>query len=493
MTTKRPASASAPDPDSSAELDVVPSSAPSFVSSWLTDWFGVAVLFMLWLGLLFLTIHIVVIPRTYYHRWPLWIPYLGGLTSYLTPLTAEGSGAAFTLPRDSLGVALGLVGLGATPLWLSFGVALIAKWQQAPRIRHRFYPEGQKEQWGRRERSWKQDIVERNRLTWSIEASRARQAQHRMMQHASLFGFAVSTVLSWGIILNNDDTIGLQTRMMAIAAASAAVCSFALSFGRISVRASIRDTSARMFAYALRGVITSVLAVMLLCTLLWHNGDAKTAADQNDRGELNAQPLKNPTSFVMVGMLVALIGESVLGQLTGRAASVMNLSHSSRGLDGAQSLDRIEGLSEQDVVRLAEEGVDTMHALAMASTPYLYFSTPYSLQRICDWQDQALLITKVGFAMAQSCREKLMIRGGIALQRKADFLITTSGDSGQEDPARQEENAKIFEIIRSALGFISVEQARESLYPLANDEAVRRLRIYARGSVGVPEDTSEAV
>ena len=42
---------------------------------------------------------------------------------------------------------------------------------------------------------------------------------------------------------------------------------------------------------------------------------------------------------------------------------------------------------------------------------------------------------------------------------------------------------KTFEIIRSSLGFISVEQARESLFPMANDEVIRRLRIYHRGSV----------
>ena len=100
----------------------------------------------------------------------------------------------------------------------------------------------------------------------------------------------------------------------------------------------------------------------------------------------------------------------------------------------------------------------------------------------CDWQDQALLITYVGLAKAQMCREKLMVRGAIDLQRKAEFLMCASTHPTAEDQEAQSRD-KTFEIIRSSLGFISVEQARESLFPMANDEVIRRLRIYHRGSV----------
>jgi hypothetical protein len=266
--------------------------------------------------------------------------------------------------------------------------------------------------------------------------------------------------------------------------ASAAFTSFCLSFGRITVRASIRDSSARMFAYALRAVITSVLAAILFCALLWHhNSGGAVAGDAaqvlKDSVVLSEQPFKGPTSFMMIGMLVALIGEGILSQLTARAASAMNLSLTPAS-DGLKQLSAIDGLTDQDMVRLGEEGIDSIHALAMSSTAYLYFSTPYTLQRICDWQDQALLITYVGLAKAQTCREKLMIRGAIDLQRKSEFIVITSST---KDEAERAEHAPIFEIIRSSLGFISIEQARESLYPLANDETIRRLRIYQRGVV----------
>ena len=51
------------------------------------------------------------------------------------------------------------------------------------------------------------------------------------------------------------------------------------------------------------------------------------------------------------------------------------------------------------------------------------------------------------------------------------------------DEKKQAERDQTFEIIRSSLGFISIEQARESLFPIANDELIRRLRVYQRGSV----------
>lgn len=509
-----------------------PARAParSARSSWLTDWTGIIVVFILWLGLLVLTVHNVVIPHTSLQRWPAWLPLLGGIRSTSGTGDPAFTEAAFTLPQGEPGLALGLVALAATPLLLSFGAALIAKWQQSPRARQRFAPEREKDtpQWTERERAWKRESAERICHLWVLEAKRSLQAQHRMTQHACLFGFAVSAVVSWSVILNNSPSISVQVRMMAVAAAAAAVTSFVLSFGRISVRASIRDASARMFAHALRAVITSVLAVLLLSTLLWHNHAASEAGkdgkDHRDHAVLSEQPLKNPSSFLMMGLLIALIGESVLGQLTTRAASAMNLT-APRTSESGPGLSSIEGLSEHDILRLGEEGIDSLHALAMASTAYLYFSTPYTLQRLCDWQDQALLITNVGFAKAQSCREKLMIRGCIDLQRKADFLISaarprrprsdgaqatgcrcecaakaappagsasgsSSGSGSGSDSSKKTEaddlsaeNEKIFEIIRSSLGFISIEQARESLFPLAHDETVRRLRIYERGSV----------
>ena len=476
------------------------------------DWLGISVLFCLWVSMLLLLTHIVVLPRTCAQRWPAWVPILGDIKSMLPsgrpprpecigPLLSQGEAAAqstnglsdgmttYLLSGDALGLALALLAVAAMPLLLSFGAALIAKWQQAPRARHRFLPEADRadSDWSVHERRWKTEASERIHRLWSIEARHSVQAQHRMMQHACLYGFATSAIFAWGLIVNSGGSLAVQTRMMAVAAGSAAFTSFSLSFGRLTVRASIRDTSARMFAYALRALILSVLAAVLLVALLWHHsltGSAgASAADAaqlvKDGAVLAQQPFKGPTSYMMLGMVVALIGEGVLGQITARAASAVSLQLPTRASAGTSQLASIDGLSELDILRLGEEGIDSIHALAMASTAALYFSTPYTLQRLCDWQDQALLITYVGLAKAETCREKLMVRGAIDLQRKADFLMAEAAANTEEQEAR----LKTFEIIRSSLGFISIEQARESLFPLAHDEVIRRLRIYHRGSV----------
>lgn len=477
------------------------------------DWIGIVMVFLLWFGMLLLAIHIIIIPRTCAQHWPSWVPLLGNLRSVLgdgsvvraaclgisKPLSVGAPSMAvamaemqttYTIPNDFLGFALALVALASAPLLLSFGAALIAQLQQTPRARHLFQVEQEQPgaPWSKRERDWKLDVFHAISGTWTIEAKRAFLAQQRMMQHACMYGLATSAVFGWSLILNNSTSISCQTRMMGVAAASAAMTSFCLSFGRIAVRASMRDTSARMFAFALRGIVTSVLAAILLTTLLWHHptpGPAQQAASGSEQKledpmVLNQQPLKSPTGFLMLGMVVALIGESILSQLTARAASVVNLTPGPAASDGQAKLTSIDGLSEQDILRLGEEGIDSIHALAMCSTAYLYFSTPYTLQRICDWQNQALLITYVGLAKAQNCREKLMVRGAIDLQRKADFLISETVAS---DEKKQAERDQTFEIIRSSLGFISIEQARESLFPIANDELIRRLRVYQRGSV----------
>jgi hypothetical protein len=73
-----------------------------------------------------------------------------------------------------------------------------------------------------------------------------------------------------------------------------------------------------------------------------------------------------------------------------------------------------------------------------------------------------------------------MVRGACDLQRKADFLMTSSTDASPDAVAARD---KTFEIIRSSLGFVSIEQARESLFPIAHDGVIRRLRVFHRGAV----------
>ena len=71
---------------------------------------------------------------------------------------------------------------------------------------------------------------------------------------------------------------------------------------------------------------------------------------------------------MLLGMLVSLIGEGVLSQITSRAAAAFNLQVAQRASNGSAELLVLDGMTEQDLLRLGEEGIDSIHALALAST-----------------------------------------------------------------------------------------------------------------------------
>ena len=70
-----------------------------------------------------------------------------------------------------------------------------------------------------------------------------------------------------------------------------------------------------MFAYALRALIFSVISAVLFVALLWHHGASGTSASTDaaplakDAVVLASQPFKGPTSYMMLGIVVALIGK----------------------------------------------------------------------------------------------------------------------------------------------------------------------------------------
>lgn len=80
--------------------------------------------------------------------------------------------------------------------------------------------------------------------------------------------------------------------------------------------------------------------------------------------------------------------------------------------------------------------IASIQTLAVASTGALYFAAPYTLQRLCDWQDAALLSAYVGEAKPQMCRERLMVRGATDLQRKAEFLVAASAKDARPRRSR---------------------------------------------------------
>jgi hypothetical protein len=71
-------------------------------------------------------------------------------------------------------------------------------------------------------------------------------------------------------------------------------------------------------------------------------------------------------------------------------------SRSKQGLDDGAPLTELEGIDLYDRTRLAEEGVNNVHALAHADLVELMSATRIPADRLVDWTDQAILYLRVG-------------------------------------------------------------------------------------------------
>jgi hypothetical protein len=143
-----------------------------------------------------------------------------------------------------------------------------------------------------------------------------------------------------------------------------------------------------MFSGASRDLLTSVVVAVV-------------AASSLDDG--------SQAPALVIGLAAGLFGPRALEPLKERAAGVLGVKSTN---DGRQqlSLSIINGLTEDVASRLAEEGIDSVHALAFTTTPRIFFSTPYSWERIADWQAQALLLEELGLARFARFKEQFPVR-----------------------------------------------------------------------------------
>ncbi|HRI70609.1 MAG TPA: hypothetical protein PK156_40535 [Polyangium sp.] len=330
-----------------------------------------------------------------------------------------------------------------------------------------------------RERSdWKYKI---DRM-WSYEAGLMRESVQRMSRHATIFGFLGSAILiACSVILlryaTDDDALRY---LVALCVGSATTVSFTLNLGQILFRSASNDSTARMMAWSARTLlIVSIASVFFGVAFLSSSSETSDGKGYLFQGYKGA---------LMVGVAVALLGERILRAVKDRAASMLGVS-TPAARSGDMTL--IDGLSDEEITRLAEEGIDTTHALAFCPTPRLFFSTSYSLQRLCEWQDQALLIARVGRTNAQLLREQYMVRGAVAARQLAREICGRAR-SGLRAPDQapegvtaipsedgEDEGAKL-RAIAKALGFTGVNQAVLGLRSLVDDESIERLELFAR-------------
>ena len=298
------------------------------------------------------------------------------------------------------------------------------------------------------------------RRLWHHEVGQFDQRSSRLSQHVHFYGFFCTVALSVAALLIMGHAAGGADPArggVAVAAAAAAVVAFVTDVSRMVVRAANRDASARMFAWASKRFLLIVLSAVLLGTLVL-------------LGKAEVPLPGGNASWLLLGAGLAFLGDRA-SQLVGECvAGALGAPPARRGEAG--DLARIDGLSEEDVARLAEEGIASVHALAFHATPKLFLATPFTLQQLCDWQDQALLIVRLGIGRAALCRDHLALRGATDAQRLArDYLA---------DRLTPEEKSDLGKV----LGLSSTVQASALMRRLAEDPVTARLEIFRRA---VPE------
>jgi hypothetical protein len=254
--------------------------------------------------------------------------------------------------------------------------------------------------------------------------------------------------------------------MIPIAIAVAATVSFTLEFGKLIVRLAGNDAGAKMYAAALRTLLAVVIVAFFLPLALNEVGEDKLA--------------HTAMGVAVLAAAIGLLGRRILNVATARAESVLHVDNVT--LKDRADLNLIEGINDDDIDRLAEEGVDSVHALAYASTANLFFNSIYGLTRICDWQDQALLIEYLGQSRAKSWRDNLAIEGAIAAQTLAISMLTPDKETSPENPECLGPVKSIDQNNRQAIykgmGFATDEAADVKLRELLCSHVIKLLRIF---------------
>ncbi len=289
-------------------------------------------------------------------------------------------------------------------------------------------------------------IYERNQAQTRYEAG--------LLPQVAVFGLLSSATLAFCVLgihlpaeqlFSNLKEVPTWHVWVAWTVLATATTSFLLTIGRILVRIAGNDATTRTFANAARSYGLCVVSGGLLACLTVTSTDDSTAQ-----------------ASIAMGIAVGLLGDRAFLAVSNRAAALLGAEPEvvDRGLE----LRTIEGLGADDLQRMQEENIVSVHALAFVPVPRLFFNTSYNLQRICDWQDQALLLVYVGVSRARALRDFFQIRGIIDAQRLAGIAETLPPETWQQ--------------LVACMSFPSETHLRQLFTRLATDARIDELRAY---------------
>jgi len=251
------------------------------------------------------------------------------------------------------------------------------------------------------------------RKTWEYERDRFTGSLVRILPSAYLFGGVATLSLAGSALFvawhpwDARVTDPQAAKSFAVSVATAVTAAFAVHFARVLVRIAGQDFNARMFSWSTRSMVLIGVADAGLFLALYKAGVPKGVATYS--------------WAVLLALFAALVGDRAIDLFLDKAAGLFGLPALKRS--AVSPLSSIDGMGDQDIDRFAEEQVLTVHDLAFAPTARLFFNTTHSLQRICDWQDQALLLVYLGQVRAKALFDQLGFRSAIDLQGIARDLL----------------------------------------------------------------------
>lgn len=291
---------------------------------------------------------------------------------------------------------------------------------------------------------------------WSYEKSRAQtRYEAGLLPQVAVFGLLSSATLSFCVLgihlppeqlFPNMGVVPTWHIWVAWTVLGTATTSFLLTIGRILVRIAGDDATTRTFANAARSYGLCVVSGGLLACLTVSTTEAAETAQMS----------------IAMGIAVGLLGDRAFLAVSNRAAALLGAEP--EVVDPGNELRSIEGLGAEDQQRLQEESIGSVHALAFVPVPRLFFNSSLNLQRICDWQDQALLQVYIGATRARALREFFQIRGAIDAQRLAD--------SHEDLPP------EVWQQLVACMSFPSEAHLRQLFKRLTSDGRIDELRAY---------------
>ncbi|HEU4536604.1 MAG TPA: hypothetical protein VFS00_20910, partial [Polyangiaceae bacterium] len=200
------------------------------------------------------------------------------------------------------------------------------------------------------EGSWGAAFTEA-RLRWRHEKVHVASARRRTEQNGRLYGFLVSLSLCLcAMVAARSALFGAApttpAERVALAVATALFITFARDVGRMAVRVANRDASSRMLAWNIKRLLMTVVGTLLLSGFAFAGALPDT--------------LQGPAGWLLMGGAMALFADQVMEAVGDRFAAVFGVKRPPP-VD-AESLRRLDGLGEDDLERLGEEGVDSIHA-----------------------------------------------------------------------------------------------------------------------------------